>query len=795
MAGYELTPEEIKLFLEEAQEQLQIMEETLIALEEDPDNPALIQEIFRAAHTLKGGSATAGFDNVARLTHAMESLLDLVRQGHRTMSTEIADALFDGVDLLRRCLEAIAQHGDASQVDVEFLIAQLEEEIESSGDGAAASGDGDAGEAGREGEDEGRWETGEASEVGPAESDAARASGGAGSGGELALEVHIAPGAPMTSVRAYQVLLALEDFGRITSCEPKREIIEQGSATIATLRVVVETSKSLEAIRQVLLEIPDIVAVEPFAAESAGRAKGETAAPAMGESGASRVFGAPDAAGASDLQDGEAVSGAAGGRDADAPGAERTSEVPGAPRAAGPQAAPHDAGAQEAPGVTGAPGIAGAPTAQGVSRTATAAAAGSKGRAETSAAAGRDGGQGTPSSSLGNTIRVDVALLDNLMNLVGELVIDRTRLTQLAGADLSANALKEELSSVSNSLSRITTDLQDAIMQARMMPVDMLFKKFPRMIRDLSRQLGKEIDFEMSGNETELDRSVIEQIGDPLIHLLRNAVDHGIEPAEERLRMGKSPRGKVRLRAYHQENQIYIEVSDDGRGLDTEAIMRKAIDRGLLHPEEASRLSPDKIVEYIFQPGFSTASSVSAVSGRGVGMDVVRRNLEKVNGSVSVTTEKGKGTTFTIKLPLTLVIVQALMVEIADCVMAIPLSNVTEAVQVTPADVHLARGWEMIEVRGEMVPLLNPGEVWGPEWAVTAGGKRSVPVVILRSGSSPLGLKVSRLLGEQEIVIKTMGPVIGTVPGISGASILGDGRVALIVDPAGLTKAVQEQTA
>jgi len=176
-------------------------------------------------------------------------------------------------------------------------------------------------------------------------------------------------------------------------------------------------------------------------------------------------------------------------------------------------------------------------------------------------------------------------------------------------------------------------------------------------------------------------------------------------------------------------------------------------------------------------------------------MDVVRRNLEKVNGSVSVTTEKGKGTTFTIKLPLTLVIVQALMVEIADCVMAIPLSNVTEAVQVTPADVRLARGWEMIEVRGEMVPLLNPGEVWGPEWAVTAGGKRSVPVVILRSGSSPLGLKVSRLLGEQEIVIKTMGPVIGTVPGISGASILGDGRVALIVDPAGLTKAVQEQTA
>ena len=390
-------------------------------------------------------------------------------------------------------------------------------------------------------------------------------------------------------------------------------------------------------------------------------------------------------------------------------------------------------------------------------------------------------------------IRVDVTLLDNLMNLVGELVIDRTRLAQLSTGEIDLNLLKEELSGVSNSLSRITTDLQDAIMQARMMPVDTLFKRFPRMIRDLSRQLGKEIDFEMSGNETELDRSVIELIGDPLIHLLRNAIDHGIEPAEERRKLGKSERGKVRLRAYHQENHIYIEVSDDGRGLNPEAILRKAIDRGLVRQDEASRLSREQLLEYIFAPGFSTASEVSAVSGRGVGMDVVKRNLEKVNGSVSVTTEEGKGTTFTIKLPLTLVIVQALMVEIAGCVMAIPLSNVTEAVHVTSADVHRARGWEMIAVRErDGAPPQSPLGVGGRLGCHERERTRRSPSSSCAPGTSPLGLKVDRLLGEQEIVIKAMGPVIGSVPGISGASILGDGRVALIVDPAGLSNAVKE---
>lgn len=780
MAGYELTPEEIKLFLEEAYEQLQIMEETLIALEEDPDNTALIQEVFRAAHTLKGGSATAGFDNIARLTHSMESLLELVRQGVRAMGPEIADPLLQGVDVVRQALDAIARDGDGEAVDVSALIQLLEEQKSLEADAwQAASGDWDAGgtTAPGEGADGGAGQGGTTGGDGGEEGH-----GGAGGDGAVEIEVIIAPDAPMPSVRAYQVLLSLDDLGAVLSCEPERRHIEEVGGDIRRVWALLETAAGPEVIQSALLSIPDIAAVTVKPAPEAVSNTGAAPAPQV-QSGTAGVSGPTSAGDTSAVDTGAAPASEGSGQipsSGTTPVGESAAQAGAAPQASSSatqgdaSAAPTDAGAAQ-PSSTDAP------------KSAAPARRPQRAAAARQAADSDSGGQ----SAFGSTIRVDVGLLDNLMNLVGELVIDRTRLAQLAIGEHSLNALKEELASVSNSLSRITTDLQDAIMQARMMPVDTLFKRFPRMVRDLSRQLGKEIDFEMSGNETELDRSVIEIIGDPLIHLLRNAIDHGIEPAEERRRLGKSVRGKLRVRAYHQENHIYIEVSDDGRGLSPEVIMRKVVDRGILRPEEASRLSREELLEYIFAPGFSTASEVSAVSGRGVGMDVVKRNVEKVNGAVTVVTEEGKGTSFTIKLPLTLVIVQALMVEIAGCVMAIPLSNVTEAVHVAPSEVHKASGWEMIAVRDQMVPLLNPQAVWGHEWAVGSDNGRTFPVVILRSGSSPLGLKVDRLLGEQEIVIKTMGPVVGDVPGISGASILGDGRVALIVDPAGLSNAVK----
>lgn len=713
MARFELTPEEIKLFVEEAVEQLQRMEDGLISLEENPDDTDLIQEIFRAAHTLKGGAATAGFTNMAELTHAMESLLDMVRQGKAAMSPQLGDYLLRGVDVLRACVAAIEQEGTADGVDVREAIALFSEAA-----AGLASG-----------------------ERGPSASRSAKRAEAAAEpqreGGEplLGFVVKIAPDALMPAVRAYQVLLAVEDVAPVVGSRPDREAIEQGAGDVSEVTIYIPADTSFDAVKAALREVPEVASVELLAS---GQAE---------------------------------------------------DDAPGQPAAS---AQPKREQEETADGMEGSAG--GAARGEAQARPAREEPEGQ--------AAAADGTRGAAAGELGQTIRVDVRLLDTLMNLVGELVIDRTRLVQLAGADMSLHDLQEELTQVSSRLSRVTSDLQDCIMRARMMPVDMLFKRFPRMVRDLSRQLNKPINFVMTGQETELDRSVIEQIGDPLIHLLRNAVDHGIEPVEERRRLGKPDEGLVRLAAYHQENHIYIEVSDDGRGLDIERLKQRAVEKGLLPADEAELLSPEEAAELIFLPGLSTAQGVSSVSGRGVGMDVVKKNIEKVNGSVSVRTRKGEGTTVTIKLPLTLAILQSLMVEIAGQIFAIPLVNVTEAVRAAAADIRRVKGWDMISVRGEMTPLLNPGTVWGDEWTVgrvaqergedASPNGTGFPVVILRSGSAPIGLRVDRLIGEQEIVVKSMGPIIGDVPGVSGASILGDGRVALIIDLASLSKAVKE---
>lgn len=706
MAGFELTPEEIKLFIEEASEQLQVMESGLLSLEDDPESRELVQEIFRAAHTVKGGAATAGFTNVAELTHAMESLLDLVRQGKARMSPELGDRLLQGVDALRECLAAIEKSGTADEVDTSGAIASLAEgyriaagegELPAAPPGTATAARQERASRPDPGEGEGRGQTPPAAGV----------------------LVKISPEALMPAVRAYQVLLAIEDVAPIVETRPARHMIEADAGEVREVFVFLPPDAPLDEVRSAALGVPDVIAVEPLKSSRAGRAGSGGEEPAV------------------------ATDGEAGARQGDAGAA-----LGGAPQG-GSGAAP----------------------------------------AEGNEARGGGGSQ----TDLAKTVRVDVRLLDTLMNLVGELVIDRTRLVQLASVEIDREDLQSELAQVSGRLNRVTSELQERIMQARMMPVDMLFKRFPRMVRDLSRQLGKAVEFEMYGEETELDRSVIEQIGDPLVHLLRNAIDHGIEPPEERVRLGKPEAGRITLTAYHQENHIFIEVRDDGRGIDVERLKRRAVEKGFLTEEEAGRLTPEEAAELIFLPGFSTAAKVSSVSGRGVGMDVVQKNIEKVNGSVAIETELGRGTTISIKLPLTLAIVQALLVEIAGDVFAIPLANVTEAVQVSAAEIRRAKGWEMIVVRDEMVPLLNPATVWGEKWSV-ASRIHGLPVVILRSGVSAVGLKVDRLIGEQEIVIKSMGSVIGEVPGVSGASILGDGRVALIVDPASLSKAAKEST-
>ena len=394
------------------------------------------------------------------------------------------------------------------------------------------------------------------------------------------------------------------------------------------------------------------------------------------------------------------------------------------------------------------------------------------------------------------TVRVDVDKLDKLMNLVGELVIDRGRLGQVAnelGLRIGADELVEHLGEITSHLAQVANELQDEIMKARMLPVDQVFNRFPRMVRDIAQKLEKEVEFNISGGETELDRTVIEAIGDPLVHIIRNAVDHGIETPEERQKMGKSRKGTIKLSARHQENYVLITVEDDGKGLDPVKLKNKAIEKGLITEEEARLMSEQQATGIIFYPGFSTTQNVNDISGRGVGMDIVRTHIQSINGTVEIDSQLGFGATFYIKLPLTLAIIQALLVKVFDQMYSFPLANVTEILKVSSKDLKFINEQEVIVMRGEILPLYPLAELFS---FVAKGSYREEAelfVVIVGVGDKRIGIIVDDLLGEQEIVIKTLGKYIGEVDGISGATILGDGGVALIIDVRGLMISIKEE--
>lgn len=707
MSTFELTPEEMELFLTESAEQVDTMEELLVALEKGAD-PDAVAAIFRAAHTLKGGAATAGMQATTRLTHALESLLDQVREGRRTADGDTVDALLEAVDLLRRCLAAIEQDGTDAAVDVEPLTVRLE-----------ALGSDDAGprshpEAGVAG--------------GPTTMDPGmeQLAYDAAAVGERVyrLRVIVDDDAPMPSIRLYQTLMILEEVGRLVDLVPSREQIEDPASEHHEMHAVVVTGRTADEIRAALAEVSHLKHVEctevPVNADAS-----VSDAPVNADASVSDAPVAP--AGATDAGSSAEADGEAARRD-----------------------------------VSDKPTSGGAPV-----------------------------GAAMTAPHVADTVRVSVRVLDQLMNLVGELVIDRTRLARLGQIDMPGAELREELSLVAGHLSRITTDLQDTIMTARMVPLETLFRRFPRMARDLARRLNKQVRFELAGEDTELDRAVIEHIGDPLVHLIRNAIDHGLEGPAERREAGKSPEGTVRLAAYHQENHIYIEVSDDGRGIDPEQVKRAALNKGLITEEQAQQLHRDEALDLLFMAGFSTTGAVTDVSGRGVGLDVVRRNIERVNGSVSVESQRGEGTRWTIRLPLTLAIVQAMLVRVRETIFAVPLDTVDEIILAGGENLSMANGWAMVSVREMVIPLINPGDVWGDMFRASWNDDAPNAVVVLKSAAGPLALSVDGLIGEQEIVIKNIDGLGGDIAGVSGASILGDGSVALIFDVTGFTKEVR----
>ncbi|ALS27568.1 chemotaxis protein CheA [Paenibacillus sp. 32O-W] len=414
-----------------------------------------------------------------------------------------------------------------------------------------------------------------------------------------------------------------------------------------------------------------------------------------------------------------------------------------------------------------APPAAGAPEAAREAKRQAAAA-----KAQTAAAGG----------ALPRTIRVDIDRLDTLMNLFSELLIDRVRLEQLA-----SEIRKPELTDTVEHLTRVSGDLQNIVLKLRMVPVESVFNRFPRMIRDLAKSLGKKVELVITGAETELDRTVIDEIGDPLVHLLRNSIDHGLESVSERIAAGKPETGTVHLRAYHSGNHVFIEVEDDGRGINREKVKNKAIASGILTAEEAGKMSDDEIAMLIFAPGFSTADTISDISGRGVGLDVVRSKIASLGGNVTIRTSEGKGTKFSVELPLTLSIISAMLVKLGSEKYAIPLSSIAETAIIRQEQIRLIHGNRMIEYRGAVIPVLSLSRILeSPDYDESA--EEETEVIIVRKGDKWAAVMVDEFIGQSEIVLKTLGSYLPNTDIVAGATILGDGQVALIIDPNGLIK-------
>ncbi len=650
----DITAEDIEVFLQEADENLIALDESIVQLEKDQDNPQLLQEIFRIAHTFKGSSAMFGYRQMTDLAHAMESLFELVRQGKIAVSTPVIDALLHSLDVLRILRDDLANSED-SQVNIQPVVQELETVI------AEASGSAPAPRQ-------------SATPSLTLDHTALQVLQTAQLTGQSVFQVKVSldPESAWASVRCFQVMQGLSLLGEIIISRPSAEEIEAQEVG-AEIQIILVTDHDKSALSAPLNTIEDVVnvEVEPYTPEQMEASKD--------------------------------------------------------------------------------------PTTEGPSRK-------------------------TPAQA--QTVRIDVERLDHLMNTIGELVIDRTRILQISKmleTRYKEDELVQALGETSAHVVKVVDELQEEIMKARMLPIGTVLNGFPRMVRDLSLKMGKKVNFVVDGQDTEIDRTVIEKIRDPMIHLLRNSVDHGIETPAERLAAGKPEEGTLTLTAFQEHSYIIIVVEDDGRGIDPEKVRSSAVKKGIISADAASRLSDSEAVELIFAPGFSTAEQTTDVSGRGVGMDIVKTNIESINGFVELDTKVGRGCKMTVRLPLTLATIQALLFSVDNTVYAVPLVYVLEAVNLEPGDVQTIEGKEVIRLRGTVVPLLRVSQAFKLAKGESDGPEKT-HVVVVRVADKLVGLAVDALRELQEITVKSLGNYMGDVKGIAGVSILGDGQVVLIMD-------------
>ena len=688
----------LEIFIDESEEHLQTLSDCIMVLEKEPDNKDTINEVFRAAHSLKGMAGTMGFKRMQHLTHDMENVFQEVRSDHIKVTSGMIDLLFKCLDALEGYVDNIKSTSDEGTEDNEVIIKELNDFIAKT-EGAEETGNTETSEA-KEAAPESTQEEKAGQEKIELTNDEKKAIREAESNGQhiYVMTVHIQKDCLLKAARAFLVFKAVEDFGQILVYRPSSQDIEDEKFEFefSFFLASEESEDKIVAVAKAVSEIEKVDAEEIHLDEYVKEAEAQEEQQAK----------------------------------------EATAEQKEAPAEA-PKAAEKKAPAANAKKQTNAKPV------------------------------------------TGRTVRVDIEKLDALMNQVSELIIAKNSLVSISSNE-SGEYQNQSFHEQIEYLERITTNLHESVMKVRMVPIESVVNKFPRMIRDLSRKLGKKMELYMTGEDTELDRTVVDQIGDPLQHLLRNSADHGLEDNATRVERGKPEVGSIFLKAFQEGNNVIIEVGDDGNGIDVAAVRDKAVERGVITAEQAENMSQKEIINILFLPSFSMAKKITDISGRGVGLDVVKSNIEALGGDVEVRTQLGEGTTFIVRLPLTLAIIQALMVEIRDEKYAIALGSISNIESIPVNEIKYVQAQEVIHLRGAVIPLIRLDQVLDMEEKQEE--PENLTVVIVKKGDSLAGLVVDNLIGQQEIVIKSLGKYIKQCKFISGATILGDGEVALILD-------------
>lgn len=650
------------IFLNEAREYLSNLNNSLVVLEKDPSHLESIREIFRAAHTLKGMSATMGYEPMTHLTHQMEAVLEPIRSGEKKLTSGLVDCLFACLDRLEKWVKTLDQQEVIDGGDIQEMIGRLQDAVHDQTASSIPS-----------------LTVPSPVMVSFRLTDAekeiysqARMNGFS----IFKVTVELQPECVFKEVRSFMVLKNINELGEIIKSFPSGEDITGGKFD-REFTVLLITEHKSDEIRTAIMEISEIqeTKVTTYELEE-------------GNVDTSRTSKEENSKNSPDLM-------TAG---------EKTFMVP--------------------------------------------------------------------------TIRVHTSKLDKLMVLVQELVISKTRFEQVA-----FNKDLKELQEPLSQLNFITDELQDEIMKVRLIPVKQIFDRFPRMVRDLAKSLNKQVNLEMEGVDVELDRTVIEEMGEPLVHLLRNAIDHGIENANERVQEGKKTSGTIRLQAKRERSFVVISVSDDGKGIDPEVVRKASVEKGLISADDVSKMTDEEAIRLIAMPGFSTIKKVTEVSGRGVGVDVAKTKVESLGGNFRIFSRKGQGTTFILRFPLTLAIIKALLVKSSEEVFAIPVANIVETIDMFPEEERILQQQETLILRDEVIPLYRLRELLElEEKPVTIDSKALESVIIVEVGDSRVGIKVDQILGQQEIAIKSLDKMLKGIRGFSGATIQGNGRIALILD-------------